>query len=905
MRISGHCGKDRSGKRADSPEGPIRRRYQGEREKAMYETEERLRKKGKQAGLFRLSAVAAALVMVLPCLPSSSATAGTLWNSDNVPQVPSETVRFTGSQLSGDYMGVIARDSASGSLQNLVLDIQAVGPKDGTSQDKQIYGVEVQGGNPDFSGDLLKVGITTDFVGSGNNQATAFDFYSSGSASISAKEVDLSVTSTASNGKSVYGIGMGGGGTLNVTSDVVNIRLESATERPQGNYSEAIGIDVWGGKLVTADSTALNIDVVSHGTASPGSDSGKDGATSVYGIKFEGGQGELNGVANIDVSATGGNASGVEVTNYFYNTSLGENSHDSAATVGNLNVTASSTTGRAAGINTVLEKADDKNVVLKVTGDSVLHATTETGTAYGVNLDGATTIDVTGNLTATATASGEGGQAWSVHTDAGTLNLAGRTNTLNGDARVVNAGTLNLGSSSGNSQTNMNGNMSADSTSSIGLTNATLNLAAGKTVDVDGRVNSNNGTIAINGAASEKTVNIATLDNTGSTTFRTSSATAGQIAVGTLNNTGTVNLNLDSTAANDLTGKTAAEVAQNAANVLAVTTRNGDGQYNVAVAESSGVTGAITAKTDENGNIITSSVTEKTNTVMSSLMNISANNFLVFRSQMNDLDKRMGDLRTLPQADGIWARAIAGQSEYKQIHNTYQTLQIGADKRIGNLLVGATASYTDGDGTLNNGSSDDKNYTFGLYGSWLGDDGQFVDVIVKRHRLESEYDLAYTSGDRAKGSMDTSGTSLSVEYGWRLGIANTDFYIEPQAEFMYGHLNSVGYTTSNGVRISQDAIKTAVGRLGIAAGWVSPDKTGSAYIKASVLNDWDGDAKISATKGRTVTLHEDMGGTWGEFALGGTWNINKNLAAYGEVETTAGNPVRTTYQVSGGIRYSF
>ncbi len=150
MRISGHCGKDRSGKRADSPGRPIRKRNDRGREKAMYETEKHLKKKGKQAGLFRLSAVAAALVMVLPCLPSSAATTGTLWNSDNVPQVPSETVSFTGSQLSGDYMGVAAAGSASGSLRNLVLDIQAVGPKDGTSQDKQIYGVEVQGGNPDF-----------------------------------------------------------------------------------------------------------------------------------------------------------------------------------------------------------------------------------------------------------------------------------------------------------------------------------------------------------------------------------------------------------------------------------------------------------------------------------------------------------------------------------------------------------------------------------------------------------------------------------------------------------------------------------------------------------------------------------------------------------------------------------
>ncbi|WAW00243.1 autotransporter outer membrane beta-barrel domain-containing protein [Oxalobacter aliiformigenes] len=291
---------------------------------------------------------------------------------------------------------------------------------------------------------------------------------------------------------------------------------------------------------------------------------------------------------------------------------------------------------------------------------------------------------------------------------------------------------------------------------------------------------------------------------------------------------------------------------------------------------------------------------------MSSLKNIAANNYLVFRSQTNDVSKRMGDLRTLPQTDGAWARAIAGQSEYKSIHNTYQTLQIGGDKRIGNFYVGGTASYTDGDGKLDNGSTDDKNWSFGLYGGWIADDGQYIDIIVKRHHTESDYDLHYTNGEKTNGSMDTSGTSVAIEYGWRLGIANTNYYIEPQAELIYGHLNSTGYTTSNGVRISQDAIKAAVGRAGIAAGWVSPEKTGSAYIKASVLHDWEGEAEIQATKGNNRRSYtEDMGGTWGEFALGGTWNINKNLAAYGEVETTAGNPVRTTYQVSGGIRYSF
>ena len=319
------------------------------------------------------------------------------------------------------------------------------------------------------------------------------------------------------------------------------------------------------------------------------------------------------------------------------------------------------------------------------------------------------------------------------------------------------------------------------------------------------------------------------------------------------------------------------------------------------------VNGAMTQVVDGTGNVVSQS--EAKNTGTDALQKISAMNFLTFRAQMNDVSKRMGDLRTMPQADGMWARAIAGQSEYKNIHNTYQTLQIGADKRIGDFYVGATASYTDGDGSLENGSTDDKNYSFGLYGGWMGESGQYVDVIVKRHKLQSEYDIYYQNGASGSGSMDTWGTSVSVEYGWRLGLGDSGYYVEPQAELMLGHLSGTSYTNHTNLgnaRVKQDGIDTVVGRLGVAAGWVSPDKTGSAYVRASVLHDWEGEAKTRVSmNGRSMSETEDMGGTWGEFALGGTFNINKSLAAYGEIETTAGNPVRTTYQVSGGIRYSF
>lgn len=327
-----------------------------------------------------------------------------------------------------------------------------------------------------------------------------------------------------------------------------------------------------------------------------------------------------------------------------------------------------------------------------------------------------------------------------------------------------------------------------------------------------------------------------------------------------------------------------------------------------AIADEGAVVGQTVGVTeiDENGEAKLVRISEAKNTVTAGLQKIAAMNYLTFRAQTNDVSKRMGDLRSMPQSDGAWGRIIAGQSEYKSIHNTYQTLQIGADKRIGNAYLGVTASYTDGDGSLKNGSTDDKNYGLGLYGGWMGEDGQYVDVIVKRQKFESDFDLYNLSGNKASGSYDTWGTSASVEYGWRLGIANTGYYVEPQAEFMFGHLNGVGYKTSNGVHVKQDGIDSAVGRAGLAAGWVSPDKTGSAYIKASVLHDWEGDADTRTSKdGVSRKYTEEMGGTWGEFALGGTFNITKNLAAYGEVETTVGNPVRTTYQLSGGIRYSF
>ena len=316
------------------------------------------------------------------------------------------------------------------------------------------------------------------------------------------------------------------------------------------------------------------------------------------------------------------------------------------------------------------------------------------------------------------------------------------------------------------------------------------------------------------------------------------------------------------------------------------------------------VAGALTAEASSDG----VAVSEAKNSVNRALIDIASSNYLFFRSQINDVSARMGDLRSMPKTAGAWIRYYGGKNKYSDrgMKEKYNTLQIGGDAFVSdNIYLGGTFSYTDGDGTLKNGSTDDKNYSFGIYGGWIGEKGQFVDVIIKRHRVETDFDL-YSVNGLSSGSYHNWGTSASVEAGWRLQCPSTGFYAEPQAELQFGRLDSVNYKTNKGVKVEQDGIDSVIGRAGLAVGYTFPENKGTAYAKASVLHDWKGEVKSTfSANGVNRTYKDDLGGTWGEFAVGATYNPTKNISAYGQVKTSAGSPVRNPWQVSVGLRYSF
>lgn len=306
---------------------------------------------------------------------------------------------------------------------------------------------------------------------------------------------------------------------------------------------------------------------------------------------------------------------------------------------------------------------------------------------------------------------------------------------------------------------------------------------------------------------------------------------------------------------------------------------------------------------DDGGNVAKSSYTK--NTKNEAISNMASIGLMSWRAQNNDMNKRLGELRNSNGEHGVWARMVRGESEYgaQNVKNQYNIYQLGYDEKLStndNWTVGAAISYSEGNSSFENGSGEDKSTGFAVYGSYLGDNGEFVDLIAKYARLDNEFDV---TGGVGSGDYSTNGYSFSAEYGKRTQLAN-DFYFEPQVELTYGRVADVDFVTKNGAKVSQDSMDSLVGRVGFAAG--KNIKNGNVYVRASYLYDFDGETNVTfSNAGASESFSEDLGGGWFEFGIGTNINLSDATYLYFDVEKTTGGEVDTNWQWNAGIRYSF
>ena len=303
--------------------------------------------------------------------------------------------------------------------------------------------------------------------------------------------------------------------------------------------------------------------------------------------------------------------------------------------------------------------------------------------------------------------------------------------------------------------------------------------------------------------------------------------------------------------------------------------------------------------------------------IMSSTRSALTSSILVWRNDMNDMYKRMGDLR-IGAESGLWARAYGGRISYDAnnayMKDSYWAAQVGMDKRLASgWHVGGAFGYTDGSATYRyGGKGDPKLYTLAAYATRVSEDGQYVDVIAKAGKLSNKF-TAYNKysapvlRNYVEGKYDTYGYGISAEYGKKIRMGKG--FITPQAELTWSRLSSDSFDaaapTGESMRVSQSSVNSLVGRLGVVAG-VESDK-GNFYAKVNLFHEFDGDGHILFTEpGKTGKRSSfSLKDTWVEIALGGNYYLSPRSMIYADFTKSFGGDYKVDWRINAGIRFSF
>ncbi|MBS9009220.1 autotransporter outer membrane beta-barrel domain-containing protein, partial [Escherichia coli] len=280
--------------------------------------------------------------------------------------------------------------------------------------------------------------------------------------------------------------------------------------------------------------------------------------------------------------------------------------------------------------------------------------------------------------------------------------------------------------------------------------------------------------------------------------------------------------------------------------------------------------------------------------------------------EVNNLNKRMGDLRDINGEAGAWARIMSGSgSAGGGFSDNYTHVQVGADKKHEldglDLFTGVTMTYTDSNAGSDTFSGKTKSVGAGLYASAMFDSGAYIDLIGKYVHHDNEYTATFAG----LGTKDYSSHSwyAGAEVGYRYHVTD-DAWIEPQAELVYGAVSGKQFSWKDqGMSLSMKDkdFNPLIGRTGIDVGksfsgkdWKVTARAGIGYQfdllanGETVLRDASGEKRIKGEKDGRMLMN-----------VGLNAEIRDNLRFGLEFEKSAFGKYNVDNAVNANFRYSF
>ncbi len=311
---------------------------------------------------------------------------------------------------------------------------------------------------------------------------------------------------------------------------------------------------------------------------------------------------------------------------------------------------------------------------------------------------------------------------------------------------------------------------------------------------------------------------------------------------------------------------------------------------------------------------------------------------LAYLADLEDLRKRLGEVRYGAQ-EGAWVKAFnkkdsVDTSGTRGFEQEAYGFNIGVDRLVATAeasswLVGAAFRYSKADQEgLATGSLTGKldEYSAKAYASWMSRSGSYADFVAQVGRYDQKLKgLDNTGLGTSHADYKNWGYGASVEVGhmFTLGDSVDDrqwynhFFIEPQVQLSYFHVNGEDYKTSTGLAVSQGDAEFLTGRAGVVLGkkfnYGTVDELDRRYFQVGLIGGvkhefLGGDQTITyrGVEGDSVSVHaDDIDGTRFYYGLNFDWQVAENFRIYAQVDREEGDNYTKDYDVSVGAKWLF
>lgn len=303
------------------------------------------------------------------------------------------------------------------------------------------------------------------------------------------------------------------------------------------------------------------------------------------------------------------------------------------------------------------------------------------------------------------------------------------------------------------------------------------------------------------------------------------------------------------------------------------------------------------------------------------------------RTLIDTLHERVGDEQLLHQRgdldtersgfNGAWMRYLGHDGEHDgdrrgiygdrgpDFDYRFDALQIGTDlyRRVDaddlrRRHAGVYLAYGKGKGEVRHnlldyrfhaGTDRFKAGSVGGYWTAFSAKGAYIDAVAQY----TWYDMRLQSPRTSDSFVDADGLALSLEGGWPFILNEGDgssgedgrWRLEPQAQVIWQQID-VDDLDDHTAQVHFSDGDSLVGRIGARLNRTGQHETAqgearssNAWLRANVWHEFRGTPRAAfATNSGYVPFAVDMGGSWGEVGIGGTWQVTQTGYLFADLD---------------------